>query len=293
MANVNTGILHGVAYFIDRWLDSEMGNRTWRAGESPPHFECKRSYPDILRQKEGQFSCKSLIEAIMTQIEANRYTHVRQPGDKNWRWKKRTMITEGNADPEVNLERNITRFTGDEWVNQVPVASGYLNESDDKGRHVDLVRKIKGQNVCDLIELKVESDHPIVAALEILCYGLLYSFGRAHRDDFGFTSQANPILWDEVRLRVLAPVEYYQNPVLEKAVLMKLEDGICSALESLKIETLPKDFKYQVFGNNVYKEFLRKYDQPDSEDKMGQVIAGIVDLRAMSGPALYFRPNEY
>lgn len=128
---------------------------------------------------------------------------------------------------EVLLERKIAEaFNGKKCLwNQMPVASGLLNRSNDadKGkeeprRAVDLVfQPDKSVERYQLLELKVarENSKPDSfndAAAEVIEYGLLYLFSRKHKVDLGYVDDRYKILEaSEINLRVIAPPPYFQN----------------------------------------------------------------------------------
>lgn len=275
---LNNGMLHGVAYFIDKWLDVEMNGQKWREG-NPPCFAHKSTYDSILRIKHGSFGshCHDLIKGIVTQIEANRYTNpLRRPADCNWRWKKQTDIARNNRSAEVNLERSIVRYTDDNWVNQMPIASGFLSTTNDKGRHVDLVQRLSDRYY-RMMELKVRSDNPFFAAMEILCYGLLFVYSKKHRDTLGFKENTNPILWSKhVMLCILAPAKFYPND-FELDRLHQLESSINMALKNEEVTSsgVKMEFQYCTFAADKADIFIKGSHENMDRD---QLSASMRDL---------------
>jgi hypothetical protein len=89
---------------------------------------------------------------------------------ENWRFAKKTYIADRNTSPEKTLEKTIAKITDADWVNQVPTASGLWNASADTHRNIDLVHRL-GPKQYEFIELKVETDTPLKAAMESLIYG--------------------------------------------------------------------------------------------------------------------------
>jgi hypothetical protein len=128
---------------------------------------------------------------------------------ENWRWQRlQPQIAAHNKSPEVVLERAIAGACGragrTDWANQVPVASGLIAGAADGRRAIDLVHKC-GERHFELIELKIASDTPLYAAVEVIGYGCLWLLARAYPP-----SQSSAIVEaDHVDLRVLAPVGYY------------------------------------------------------------------------------------
>lgn len=128
---------------------------------------------------------------------------------QNWRWHRpQLQIAAHNTSPEVVLERAIVavcaRKGRTDWSNQIPVASGLIAGAADGRRAIDLVRQC-GERRFELIELKIASDTPLYAAVELVGYGCIWLLARAHPPTF-----TTAILdADHIDLRVLAPSAYY------------------------------------------------------------------------------------
>jgi hypothetical protein len=133
----------------------------------------------------------------------------RKRSQENWRWQRlQPQIAAGNRSPEVVLERAVAaaceRTGRTDWANQVPVASGLIAGATDGRRAIDLVHQCAERHF-ELIELKIASDTPLYAAVEIIGYGCIWLLARAYPP-----SLDSAILEaDHVDLRVLAPVGYY------------------------------------------------------------------------------------
>ena len=133
----------------------------------------------------------------------------------NWRWcSLQPQIAPHNRSPEVVLERAIAaacqKAGRTDWANQVPVASGLISGASDGRRAIDLVHR-RGPRHFELIELKIASDTPLYAAVEIIGYGCLWLLARADRP-----ARASDLLdADHIDLRVLAPAAYYDRFDLE------------------------------------------------------------------------------
>lgn len=159
----------------------------------------------------GGIDAPKLLEAAYQRLVLNLQMSPRfltsGPSAENWRFSKQLGDSPDNKSPEVTHERAIARLTGVEWANQIPAASGLWNSTADKRRAVDLVHR-REDGCFELIELKVESDTPLRAAVEVIQYGLLYALARAH---YGERERASKELLQAkiVHLRVLAPSEYY------------------------------------------------------------------------------------
>ena len=91
----------------------------------------------------------------------------------------------------------------------MPVASGLVGSTTDKRGAVDLVYK-ESETKYSLIELKVNSNNPLFAAVEILLYGLLFVWSKNNLNVLGYDTRVQPVLAaTEVDLFVLAPAQYY------------------------------------------------------------------------------------
>jgi hypothetical protein len=113
-----------------------------------------------------------------------------------------------NTSDEVRLERTIVKTCGDNWSNQMPVESGLISPG--KGKvAIDLVHR-DGLSSYSFIELKVRTNNPLYAAIEILQYGLLFVWSRDNLEQLGYVIKKQPVLSaTSVRLEVLAPADYY------------------------------------------------------------------------------------
>ncbi len=156
------------------------------------------------------------------------------PSRENWRWfDPKCNHAAHNSSPEVTLERAIVsaaRSLGrDDWSNQVPIASGMIAGGGDRRRAIDLVHR-RGPDAFDFVELKVGSDNPLYAAVEILKYGFVWLLSREHRARLGYGGK--PLVeTSDVRLSVLAPLPYYQGLALDW-----LEAGLSRGVEALGME---------------------------------------------------------
>jgi hypothetical protein len=136
----------------------------------------------------------------------------RLPSRENWRWwEPKADISPHNSSPEVTLERAAIaaalRHGRVDWANQVPIASGLIAGTGDRRRAIDLVHQ-RGNGAFDFIELKIASDNPLYAAIEILQYGLIWLLSREYRHNLGYDGK-ELLEASSVRLSVLAPKEYY------------------------------------------------------------------------------------
>ena len=148
----------------------------------------KTSCRDLTETPVKDLDVAALIEKIYGKIEHNWDNSTYHKRSKeNWRFEKKRGISKKNDSPEVGLERAIINIPRElwsdalDWVNQVPTASGLVDPSADGSRRIDLVHKC-GDKEYEFIELKVGSDTPLYAAMEILKYGVLYIFAREHEE---------------------------------------------------------------------------------------------------------------
>jgi hypothetical protein len=181
---------------------------------------------------------------------------------ENWRWcRPQPHIAEHNTSAEVNLERAIAaaclRAGRQDWANQVPVASGIVGPAADRRRAIDLVHQV-GIGHFELIELKIASDTPLYAAIEIIGYGCVWLLARARR-----SPEANALLGaDKLDLIVLAPGAYYAPFQLDK--LEALLDAELAALGerngvhmAFRFERLPDQLvQPSLLGDDTLLELL-------------------------------------
>lgn len=127
---------------------------------------------------------------------------------QNWRWTLQPQIGAENRSPEVVLERAIASACAaagrTDWANQIPVASGLVVGASDGRCAIDLGQR-RREGHYELIELKIASDTPLFAAVEILGYASLWLLARKD------PPVTNPALLaaERVDLRVLAPSAFY------------------------------------------------------------------------------------
>jgi hypothetical protein len=168
----------------------------------------------------SSFNGVMLVEEIHRIIEDN-YARSGASANKdrsreNWRWHSlQPQISPKNRSPEVIFERAIAaacdRLGRVDWANQVPVASGMVASARDGRRAIDLVRR-RGQRRFELIELKIASDTPFYAAIEIIVYGCLWLIARSDKPSRG----SDLLDADYIDLQVLAPSAYYSGFALNQ-----------------------------------------------------------------------------
>jgi len=168
----------------------------------------------------------ALIAKLYACIENNRTQ--RAPSSENWRLKPVDNVALHNKSPEILLERAIALLATQGhlpgWCNQIPVASGLINDSANKRTAIDLLHLT--DTSAEFIELKWASNTPLFAAMEILRYGLVYLYSYLHQSDLGYDTR--PLMQlEKVTLSVLAPTSYYTNYDLNTLI-----EGLSDALHS-------------------------------------------------------------
>jgi hypothetical protein len=164
----------------------------------------------------------TLVQDLFEVIERNWTLAVRSDrrslSNENFRWHRPQMaFAPHNKSSEVTLERALIcallRAERDDWSNQVPLISGIAGPHAFKRCAVDLVYR-KNEGSFEFLELKVNSDTPVYAAVEILVYGLLWLLSRRDRKHIGYAE--GPILdARQLMLSVLAPRSYYSRYSIE------------------------------------------------------------------------------
>lgn len=234
--NLEPSILLGVNDIIDGALG------LMNIGKAPCH-QHKESCLKLTRAPIKRFEVVPLIEEMYKKITRN-WHGSKSRGKENWRWKPNSKIVQKNKSREVFLERLIVETQeGDDWVNQVLVASGLTSIAGGR-RAIDLVHRVEN-GWYELIELKM--DHrggtPLFAAMEILQYGLLYIFSRENAQALEYTKEGL-LNAKGIHLKVLAPADYYAPynlSWLEKSI----DRGLASFLTKVNFKM---DFKFETLS---------------------------------------------
>ena len=184
-----------------------------------------------------------MLQCIETNWQLSKPGPQRSPPKQNWRWQKQPYVDPATSSNEKSLEKAIVRVTGDDWVNQIPTASGLYDANHDKLRNVDLAHRIKAGEF-ELIELKVRSDNPLFATMECLKYAALFLFARLHyHPDFQTTSE---LLSSSItHWRVLAPASYFSGWNLGW-LEQEIGEGLCAFSRS-RLAGLVVDFAFTQF----------------------------------------------
>ena len=213
-------IFEGVDILIDQHLDALS------VGTSPHHRH--RACLKRLNDKPENFEISKLLKRIASILKTNWEKNGRRRGStENWRWEKQ-------------LEKAIVAQCGQEWVNQVPTASGLTSSVAGKHCSIDLAHRLPDET-CEFIELKYDCDTPLFAAFEILKYALLYVFTRQHLNDLTVSPETNLFALNRVHLRVVAPAIYYSDCRLNWLPL-EVNRGLADALSK---EDFRMDLKFE------------------------------------------------
>ncbi|MDB5438456.1 MAG: hypothetical protein JWM33_883 [Caulobacteraceae bacterium] len=206
------------------------------------------------------------VAALHTAI-ANNWTACRGAGGsasrENWRWRvPQLAISAHNASPEVVLERAlmaaVERAARTDWSNQVPVASGVAGPTAERRRAIDLVRQTATDGF-EFVELKVGSDTPLYAAIEIIAYVCIWLVSRE-------LAPLNPsalLAATRIDARVLAPRSYYARYRLDR-----LERQFEQEVRQLgELHGVGLSFAFQAFPDE-------RLEQPYSDDQLLALLDG-------------------
>ena len=230
-------------------IDDALGLKNCGIGKEP-HYRHKTSCRKLSILAPHAFDATALIEKIYAQVESNWKEGANyKPSTENWRFELRTNIDTSNEDPEIKLERAIvsTQIQSHEnWANQTPTSSGFVGSRSDNHRNIDLIHRCR-DGAYEFIELKVESDTPLYAAMEILQNAVLYIFSRENERKMEWGSEKQQLLHGAkvIHLKVLAPCSYYDGYKFDW-----LEESICDGLKAFLAGRTPKlqmDFRFDAF----------------------------------------------
>ena len=240
-------ILTGIDELVDSWLNIEPKGK-------PPHYQHRAAANELTRRGEPITGTLAFLEASYARIHANWLAAINagytNPSKENWRWKRHLNLGVNNRSPELQLERAIVNACGESWSNQMPTASGLTGPATDKRAAVDLVLR-EDSTSYSFIELKVNSDTPLFAAVEIIKHGLLLVWSKNNQEVLGYDLDLQPILAaNAVTLGVLAPGDYYGNFDLTNLARV-LDDGLA---EFGKQYGLGLRFEFRKLGANYTPE---------------------------------------
>ena len=231
-------IFEGLNQICDQWLSIDS---SW-PGTTEPRYEHTASHQRLCREGWRGLDGQALIERLYHGILAN-WSGTRCRSEENWRFEKQTTLGLDNRRPEVPLERTIAQITDENWVNQVPTASGVDNSG---AHHLDLIHR-RGLDFT-LIELKVAANNPVSAALQLVKYGLVHAFSCNHAAELGYDMERLEILRaKQVALTVLAPYSYYPQECHDW--LQGFESALNSGLATVArdVQHVPTSFRFEAF----------------------------------------------
>jgi hypothetical protein len=225
---------------VDDLIDGVLG--VTAIGTRSPHYRNKTAALS-LDSKPASLDTPRLFQKILSRIQTNLEAPEARwrtlgGSEENWRWEKKLKFT--SKKEEKTIEKLIAASCGDCWVNQVPTASGLLDETSETHCNIDLVKKT-ADNSYEFIELKYDDTTPLFAAFEILKYALMFVISRERREDFNYSDERNPLLWARtVNSIVLAPADYFAPYSLRW-----LEKELNSALSRLSTPELAFRFAFE------------------------------------------------
>ncbi len=175
-----------IADRFDALKDAALDLASCGVGD-PPHFKHRRTLMMLCANDlgaDGAALADTLVEQATQNWEVGRERYGASPSRQNWRFAQVGKMVAHNRSPEVSFERALAEVGGDHWANQVPTCSGLVGYRADGRRSIDLVERVWDRSF-NLIELKIGSDTPLFAALEVLDYGVLYAFTRMNARSLG------------------------------------------------------------------------------------------------------------
>jgi hypothetical protein len=222
----DTGILKGVGKNINEWFEL--------VGDVKPFYH-RENWRELIRKCQNR-NAHELLQSLLKRISDNYMAGSKQL----WRW----TCNEGSQkmESEVGLERAIIGLKLPEWVNQVPTASGLCGPNSDRRRSIDLVRK-RGDKEYDFIELKLNDQNPLYAAMEVLCYGVLYLFCR--QQGISGAPGSEVLQAKVVHLCVLAPDRFYEGC----DGLREFEAILSGGVQNFAKGVLHMDFRFDQFSH--------------------------------------------
>jgi hypothetical protein len=222
-----------------------------------------------------------LIRRLLNRIARNRSSLTdlgrSARGKEMWRWEKQLTLSPNNTRLEERIERAIVRLLDDDWVNQVPAASGLTNAREGR-RSVDIVHR-RSTVEFDFIELKAfcptktasgarrktpsGEQTPLFASMEVLKYGLLFLFCRKNRDLlFPKGIEKRPILnANRVHLEVLMTPNCYlhserQGPFCIRWLNRLISDGLNELNEYQKLTNCVSGVQFEFSFKQLPQSFV-------------------------------------
>jgi hypothetical protein len=168
----------------------------------------------LVAEASGTVDGEDFIQSLFELLRENwlRALPTANASPQNFRWYvPQCHIADRNISPEVTLERALIRAVVDsgrkDWSNQVPVVSGIAGSRAYKRQAIDLVHCLPDGSF-EFVELKIASDTPLYATIEIVLHGLIWLLSRRNKAQLRYP--ANLILdTPALQLSTLAPAKFY------------------------------------------------------------------------------------
>lgn len=205
----------------------------------------------------GERACRlpnrrGLFEEIFQRVRSNWISNraeERWPSQSNWVLRTAPEFTQHPTKYlEKQLQKNIAILLQNEgWGNDVPTASGLVN---DRGRqmNIDLAHQIP--DGFEFIELKLESNTPYEAAIQVLRYGAVYLLYRLE-PELAMRFKGNQMMnAKRIVLEVLAPNRYYALGDVDLPLLeVQLNRQVARFAEE-RVRNLSLSFRFMTFDTH-------------------------------------------
>ncbi len=194
-----------------------------------------------------------LFESLYEKIRGNWLTQ-REPErwptpDKNWVLRTAPKFT---SDPFHRFEKQLQKqvaisLQSEGWGNDVPTASGLVDRNA-RQMNVDLAHQ--WGDGFELVEVKVDSDSPIEAALQILRYGAIYLLYRLEPDLVSRFKTHSMLRARWISLEVLAPRRYYKASNMDLRHIEKRLNWQVQQFVSSRATDLAMSFRFTAFPDD-------------------------------------------
>ena len=202
-----------------RLLDGveQLINNTLPVPEGPTGYKSKTTAKLLSSQSHPSVNLQKLVEDIWKQMVVNWVEGgCKCRGRSNWRWMLRENIDPNSTSPEIRLQRKFAKCVGkdeqakERWSNETPTASGFSEGKGGEPGHLDLAYSLSGSHVT-LIELKVDANTPVAAAIQLVIYALMLVLAQTVNGQVQIIADKKWLDFRHANLRVVAPKKYYQN----------------------------------------------------------------------------------
>lgn len=194
-----------------------------------------------------------LFEQLYERIREN-WTRHREPDrwptpDKNWVLRVAPEFTEH---PTQHIEKQLQKriaicLENEGWSNDVPTASGLVNA---RGRNMNVDLAHRMAEDFGLVELKIESDTPYDAALQLLRYGAVYMLYRLEPELVGRFKLHSMMCAKCIVLEVLAPHSYYSGGDVDLRCLETQLDRELETFGGCRAAGVALSFRFMAFAPN-------------------------------------------